>query len=66
MVEKKLNLVQEENLCELVLYDKSCKGYKERDVVGNANSLEFSVDGKYEYFSVFLFLSLFFALLRNE
>ena len=36
-----LMLVQEEELCELVhnfpiLYDKSHKGYKERDAVANA------------------------------
>ena len=35
----------------IVLYDKPCKGYKERDAVGNAweeisNFLEFIVDGK--------------------
>ena len=51
-----LSLVQVENLCELVrqypiLFDKSQKGYKERDAVSNAweevaSSLEFIHDGK--------------------
>ena len=52
----KINLVEEQKLCELVcaypvIYDKSNKGYKERDVVVNAwveisQSLEFVNDGK--------------------
>ena len=56
MAEKNnITLVQEEELCEFVhnfpiLYDKSHKGYKERDAVANAweeisNSLEFTSSG---------------------
>ena len=54
---EKINIVQEEQLCEVVrsypvIYDKSHKGYKERDAVANAwkdvaNSLEFIPNGKH-------------------
>ena len=55
MTERKLSLIQEENLCEIIqnysaIFDKPCKWYKERDSVTNAwegvaNSLEFIRDG---------------------
>ena len=61
MAENKLSLIQEENLCEVipnypVIFDKSCKGCKERDTVTHkweeiANSLEFIRDGT--YYSIF-------------
>ena len=41
MAESELNLMQENNLCEIihnypVILDKLCKGYKERDAIENA------------------------------
>ena len=57
MAECRLSLIQKENLCEIihnypVIFDKSCKGQKERDVITNAweeiaNSLEFISDVTY-------------------
>ena len=57
MTERKLILIQEENLCEINqncpgIFDKPCKWYKERDSVTNAwegiaNSQEFIRDGTY-------------------
>ena len=56
-MENKLDIVQEENLCELVwqfpvIFDKSHKGHKEKDAEVNAwseiaNSLDFIPDGMY-------------------
>ena len=53
----KLDIVQEENLCELVrqfpvIFDKSHKGYKEKDAEVKAwneiaNSLDSILDGMY-------------------
>ena len=54
-MENKSDIAQEENLCELVrqfpvIFDKSHKGYKEKDAEVNAwnetaNSLDFIPDG---------------------
>ena len=54
MAESKLRLIQKQNQCEIihnlpVIFDKSCKRYKETDAVINAweemaNSLEFIRD----------------------
>ena len=56
-MEKKSDIVQEENLCELirqfpVIFDKSHKGYTDKDAEVNAwneivNSLDFVSDGMY-------------------
>ena len=56
-MENKLDIVQEENLCELVrqvpvIFDKFRKGYKEKDAEPNAwneiaNFLDFVPDGMY-------------------
>ena len=53
-MENKLSIVQEENLCQLarqypVIFDKSHKGYKEKDVEENAwqkigSTLDFFID----------------------
>ena len=55
-MENKFSIVQEENLCELirqypVIFDKSHKGYKEKDVGENAwqgiaSALDFLSTGK--------------------
>ena len=57
MSKSKLSLMQEEKPCETihyypVIFDNSCKGYKETDAVTNtwdeiANSLEFICDDTY-------------------
>ena len=57
MAESKLSLIQKENRCNIIhnlpaIFDKSCKGYKERDAATNVkkemeNSLEFIHDGMY-------------------
>ena len=56
-LENKLDIIQEENFCETVrqfpvIFDKSRKGYKEKDAEVNAwnkiaNYLDFILDGMY-------------------